>query len=137
AFLKQLGGRRSSVPVKRPARAVFESLETRQLLSTVVQTVNFAETNTDWFNTMAVNKFDTTLGTLTSIDIKASGTIKSDIAVENLSETSPNTIHATVSGTITVTGTDVNVPLTPVADAGTFNATSFDGSADFGGTSGT
>src|SRR5881628_2104145 len=40
-----------------------------------------------------------------------------------------------VSGILT--GTDVNIPLTPVADAGTFNASSFDGSADFGGTSGT
>jgi uncharacterized repeat protein (TIGR01451 family) len=103
---------------------------------TVTQTLTFPSTQTDFSLSQAVQQFDPSLGQLQSIQITHNGTITSTIKVENTSTTSPATINATVSGDMVLTGPGINSDLNISQNAGSFNATSYDGALDFGGTSG-
>jgi hypothetical protein len=106
---------------------------------TISQTVTFAPTSTDFSLSNAINAFDSNLGTLQSVQITNDSSITSDIQVENTSTSSPSKISATVAGSLTLTGPIgmTNLVTNLQQAAGTFNATSFDGTLDFGGTSGT
>lgn len=106
--------------------------------TTTTRTVSFDVAATDWSQTRAVAQFNPTLGRLTAVEIVADGTVTSTIRVENVSTSSASTATATVSGTLTLTGPGIptGLMLTPMANAGTFNATAYDGTMDFGGTSG-
>jgi uncharacterized repeat protein (TIGR01451 family) len=103
---------------------------------TMTQTLNFPTTTTDFTISQLVNQFNPDLGQLQSIQIIQNGTITSTIKVENTSATSGATINATVSGDMILTGPGFTSDLNLSQNAGTFNATSYDGILDFGGTSG-
>jgi uncharacterized repeat protein (TIGR01451 family) len=99
--------------------------------------VSFPTTRTNNTLTGSVAQFDPELGTLQSVEIVNSGTLTSDIRVENTSDTSPTTISATVGGTISLSGPP-GVSVTAAADrnVGSFSAAAFDGAIDFTGASG-
>ncbi len=117
----------------------YYEFRTDQTVSTAPQTIthqlSFTEMPTDWTQIRSVPKFDASLGTLTSIEIRNADPITSIIKVENL-DSSSATIHATVSGTLTLTGPGLAGLVTPLSADKTFQASAFDGVIDFGGTSG-
>jgi protocatechuate 3,4-dioxygenase beta subunit len=104
--------------------------------ATLVKTVEFDETQTNFTLDKLLEQFDPSLGTLESIEIKHEGSITSDIKVENVSDISESDISATVSGTLTLTAPGVNDALNISGNAGQFHAESYDGNTDFGGDSG-
>jgi hypothetical protein len=103
---------------------------------TLVETVTFDETQTNFTLDGLLNQFDPALGTLESIEIHHAGSITSDIKVENFSHISASNISATVSGNLTLTAPGVNDVLTISDTAGQFSAASYDGDTDFDGASG-
>lgn len=104
--------------------------------STLTRTASVPTLYTDWTRTLAIAKFDPSLGRLLAIEISDNSTITSDIKVENTSDQSPNPITGTTSGTITLTGPGLSLTVNPAANAGTWQPTVYDGTLDFGGTSG-
>jgi hypothetical protein len=103
---------------------------------TLTHNLDFASQNTDNVRTGELPQFDPSLGQLTSVEIINTGSITSDISAENTSNTSPTTISGTVSGVLSLTGTGFQLDTNLANNAGTFNATVFDGSLDFSGSSG-
>jgi hypothetical protein len=103
--------------------------------TTLSRTISLPDTPTDWTATQSVPQFDPSLGTLTSVEIINSAPVKNAIRVENL-DTASATIHATISGDLTLSGPSVPGLDTALSADQTFNATAFDGTIDFGGTSG-
>ena len=103
--------------------------------ATLSHTISFPEKPTDWTATMSVPQFDPSLGTLTAVEITNSDPIKNSIRVENL-DTAADTIHVTVTGDLTLSGPGLASLISNLSADQTFNATAFDGSIDFGGTSG-
>ena len=101
----------------------------------LTKTASIPTTSTDWTQSVTLGQFDPSLGTLTSIDIVNAGTFTSDIKVESL-DGAPSNIVATVSGTLTLTGNGVAGLVANSAANETFSASAFDGTIDFGGTSG-
>ena len=98
-------------------------------LTTGLMTTNFT-TN------LTVPKFDTSLGTLTSVAIDFAGSVNSTIAFESL-DAAPSTITGTASATVTLTRPD-NTQLAVALPSNTRSAgeTAYDGKIDFAGTSG-
>ncbi len=84
-----------------------------------------------------LDQFDPSLGQLQSVQITHAGSITSDIKVENTSPTSSSSISGTVGGSLELTGPGVDAILTMSQNAGSFNASAFDGTLDYGGASGT
>jgi hypothetical protein len=106
-------------------------------VQTITKTLTFPLTPTDFSLSGLVGQFDPSLGALQSVNIVNAGSITSDIKVENTSRCSPSTIHATIAGDLEVTGPGgLSIQTALQQNAGTFNATSYDGTLDFGGTSG-
>ena len=104
---------------------------------TITKTLTFPETQTNFSLSGLVGKFDPELGELVSVEITNSGSITSDIRVENTSASSPSTINGTVSGKLTLTGPNgLSLQTNLSQNAGTYNATTYDGQLDFNGTSG-
>lgn len=103
--------------------------------ATLTHTVSFPQAATDWSASQAIPQFDPSLGTLTSVEIINNDQIASTIKVENL-DGAPATIHATVAGTVTLSGPGVPGLVTNLSADQTFAASAFDGTVDFGGTSG-
>lgn len=104
--------------------------------TSITQTVTFSSTPTDYSVSKLINQFDSSLGQLVGVDIYHNGTITSTIKVENTSTNSPATINATVAGTMTLTGPGFTSALNLSANAGSFNASQYDLTLDFGGNSG-
>jgi uncharacterized repeat protein (TIGR01451 family) len=107
-----------------------------QAPQTITQTITIPATLTDFSLAEAINQFDPSLGQLQSISIMQNGTITSTIKAENTSATSPATINAVVSGTMSLSGPGVSSNLNLAQNAGSFNASAYDNVLDFGGTSG-
>jgi hypothetical protein len=103
--------------------------------TTLTENASVPNSSTDWTNTLGVAPFNPALGTLTSVEIINSGSFISDIKVESL-DNAPSTITATDSGVLTLTGPDGVSLVTNLSANKMFNATAFDGTIDFGGTSG-
>jgi protocatechuate 3,4-dioxygenase beta subunit len=103
--------------------------------TTLSHALSFPDTPTDWTATQSLPQFDPSLGTLTSVEILNSDPIKNTIRIENL-DTASATIHATVSGDLKLSGPGVAGLDTALSADQTFDATAFDGTIDFGGTSG-
>lgn len=99
------------------------------------QSATFPETITDWSSQKSIAPFDPALGTLTSIEVTASGDITSSIRAESM-DSDPSTLAAEVTGTITVNVPGMQVTAIPLLHAGEFEAEPYDGVADFGGASG-
>jgi hypothetical protein len=93
--------------------------------------------STDWAESLSVPQFDEMNGarTLVSICIHLEGGVSGSAALESL-DNAPAKITAELSAEISLSlgATSLGVVL-PIADD-TFNASSFDGTIDFGGTSG-
>jgi uncharacterized repeat protein (TIGR01451 family) len=102
----------------------------------VAQTVTIPPTSAGFDITKQINQFNPNLGQLLEVDITQDGAITSDIKAENVSTQTGATITGTVSGSLTLTGAGLNIASTLSDNAGTFNAQAFDGTIDFGGTSG-
>jgi hypothetical protein len=103
--------------------------------TTLERSASVPASPTDWTQTLSIAQFDPALGTLTAIDIVNAGSITSEIKVENV-DAAPATITATVSGSLTLSGAGFNALVTNGSSSKTFNAGPFDGTVDFGGTSG-
>jgi hypothetical protein len=102
---------------------------------TLQRSASIPATATDWTQNLSIAQFDPSLGTLTAVDIVNAGSITSDIKVENV-DAAAATITATVSGSLTLSGAGFTALVTNGSSSKTFNAGPFDGSIDFGGTSG-
>jgi SdrD B-like domain len=97
--------------------------------------VSFPDKPTDWTDTRSLPQFNPSLGTLTSVEIHTTDPLTNDIKVENL-DSAPATIHASVTGSATLSGPSVPSLVTQLNADHTFSASAFDGVIDFGGTSG-
>jgi hypothetical protein len=102
---------------------------------TITQTITFPDAVTSWSKSAAVNQFNASLGTLTSVQITNSGSLTGYAKVES-SDAAPQTITRTVSGVFTLSGPGVGALSTPGSGSDNFNAPAFDGVLDYGGTSG-
>lgn len=105
--------------------------------ASISYSANVPETATNWTDTLALQQFDASLGTLTSATLTLSGTVTGVAKAESLDTSASQItldlsalIEASVFGQATV-AVDVNP-----ADQFVFDAAAFDGTIDFGGTSG-
>ena len=93
--------------------------------------------STDWAESLLVQQFDEGNGArkLVSICIHLEGTVSGSAGLESL-DASPAKIAVELSAMISLSLGDVTLAVVlPIADD-TFNASAFDGTIDFGGTSG-
>ena len=102
---------------------------------TVVQSMNFAPTPTNFNQTATFNQFDPSLGTLTQIDVSNLGAMHVVFAAENLSS-GPSLITGTSTGSLTTTGPSVSLPIVFSPISQSFPAGAYDGVTDDAGTSG-
>jgi uncharacterized protein (DUF2141 family) len=103
----------------------------------VTKTVTFPSTQTNFNLNGVLAQFDPSLGQLQSVEIQHAGSITSEIKAENLSSDSTSHLTGNVSGTLNLVAPGVNDNLTINGAAGSFDAAKYDGTTDFGGTSGT
>jgi hypothetical protein len=97
---------------------------------------SFALTRTNWSDSLVIPKFDSALGTLLSVRWTVSGNIEGAAAFESL-DASDTIIMTSLSATISLTRPDASplqviIPVAMNMDL----ASQFDGTIDFGGTSG-
>jgi hypothetical protein len=95
-------------------------------------------TDTDWFDTISLPKFNPALGTLTSISLTLGGTVVSDVQFESR-DLAPTTITAWVTGTLNLYSPDdlltpivITIPIYNEAHG----VTAYDNVLDYGGASG-
>jgi hypothetical protein len=88
-------------------------------------------------NTLGLDfaKFDTSRGTLQSVQVQLFSDLATNVKVENTSRKSTATIVANAGSVVTFTLTGLTQTVTS-SGSHTFNAGIFDGTSDFGGTSG-
>lgn len=105
-------------------------------------TISFTDsvpvTNTNWTESITLNKFDSSLGTLTGVTFELIGEVSGQASYESL-DSAPAVISLNLQATIELDGSGLGlgtiVQVLPVANV-TDNASDFDGTIDFGGTSG-
>ena len=98
-------------------------------LTTGLQTTNFT-------SSLTLPKFDTTLGTLTSVAIEFAGSVNSTIKFESL-DASASTVTGNAAATVTLTRPNNSViAIVLPTNTRTATETAFDGTIDFGGSSG-
>ncbi len=116
--------------------AVFLAMTSLSSAATISFSDSVANTTTNYISSVSLTKFDTALGTLTSIKFTLDGTVLSNIKVES-QDAAPAVITGTSSATLTLKRPDLStLVVTLPVNSATFNATAFDGVVDFGGTSG-
>lgn len=119
------------------AVAAFGSAQAATIMD--MFTVDTTRTNFDILGELA--QFDPSLGTLNKIEFTLEGDVTGSASVESL-DNADSSIHADLSATITLSNSIDPMALIelvvviPAVNA-TFDATSFDGTIDFGGSSGT
>lgn len=115
---------------------VFSVLGGASHAATLSYTGSIPLTTTNWANSVSVQKFDPSLGTLNSVTVALKSGVSGDAKGESL-DLGPATItlklQAEVEASTASLGTIVAV--LPVVDQ-VFNASAFDGTIDFAGTSG-
>lgn len=86
--------------------------------------------------TVSIPQFDPTLGTLTSVVFSLTGTVDGSIQLESL-DAAPSTVTSALTATISLLRPDSSalVVVIPVS-SNSNNLSAFDGTIDFGGTSG-
>lgn len=95
-------------------------------------------TTTDWNLPISpsIPQFDGSLGTLTSVDVKLDGTVSGDAKGESL-DASDSVVTLDLRAEISINvGTATNLLQATAVASETFNASAFDGTIDFLGTSG-
>lgn len=115
------------------ALALLASAQQVNAQSTVSFSDNIPFTTTDWSDTVTLQKFDSSLGTLTSIKFSYDGFLETSFQAESL-DSSPATISMVTSSALVFGGPLSNT--LNLAGTGSRNVTAFDGTIDFGGTSG-
>ncbi len=135
---------------RRPRRRLNPSvrpLEDRRLLSTpgageppptavMTQTATFPNLESlPTVSSQAILYFSATMGTLTEVDVVTSGSFNSSFYAENLGASSA-TIDGTTSAHLSINVPTGPIPVTIPSVTQSFNAQPFDGSLDYGGTSG-
>lgn len=121
---------------RRPAALRIELLEDRSQPSgsTLTQSAAFPDAVTNWARLGTAERFDPALGTLTKVEVVGAVSFTSRMRVESL-DSSATTIAARTGGTLTVAGPSVLLAAAPAAEE-SFGADVFDGTIDFGGSSG-
>lgn len=104
-------------------------------------TISFTDSvplaETDWSETLSVSQFDSNLGTLNSVTVILDGLVTGQTLVENLSGNARDAIvNLTAEITAKNDAVDLEVMVSPVAST-TVTLSAYDGTLDFGGTSGT
>ena len=104
--------------------------------ATVSYTDSMAMTTTNWTDLLSFAKFDSNLGTLTSIRFDLSGVVQGVGNAESL-DSSSSTVTLSLGSLLTLSRPDHTslVVTNPVFTQG-FDFTAFDGGINFGGTSG-
>ncbi len=109
--------------------------------ATLTQTVSATKpvTTTNYTDTLSVAQFDGSLGTLTKVTFSLAGTVLGNANAESL-DAAPATVTLNLSAGINLNlpaalGGGLLVNVTPLANQ-VFNASAFDGTFDFAGTSG-
>jgi hypothetical protein len=91
---------------------------------------------TNWTDSVSIQKFDPSLGTLTNVEIELIGSVLGTARAESLDAQAAQ-ITLNLAATITLTRPDMSVLAVALpVSASVFNATAYDGVIDFGGTSG-
>ena len=125
---------------RRLAPAVVP-LEDRRLLSgsssaVMTQTATFPNIElAPKASTQAILYFSPTMGTLTEVDLVTSGSVGAGFQAENLGTTT-TAIEATVAGNVSINVPTGEIPVTIPSLHWAFDAPAFDGTLDYGGTSG-
>ncbi len=107
-----------------------------QSITTLEHAVTIPEMLAGFSVTRSVAQFDPDLGELVEVEIITNGEITSAIEAENTSTMVTSGITGLVSGTMTLSGPGFNLRSIVQENAGSFNASAFDGVLDFAGTSG-
>ena len=91
---------------------------------------------TNWSNTVTINQFDPALGILQSVEFQLTGGIFGSASIESL-DAQPSTVTTDYQAAITLTRPDLSVLVVAVPNQNFVDMlTAFDGTIDFGGTSG-
>jgi PEP-CTERM motif len=103
----------------------------------ISQTQSIALATTNWSNALMFSKFDASLGTLNSVGFTMKGVVSGSIRLESM-DASPTSITSTLTAKITLTRPDTSqiVLAFPAALPFIDNLTAYDGTFDWGGTSG-
>lgn len=107
--------------------------------ASIVQTATLSNTATNFTDTAlsGLTKFDSSLGTLNSVIVTLNATVAGAVGLENTGP-SASSITYNLQASVALSSPGVGTLLTSVpVFSGTFNAGPFDGTTDFGGTSGT
>jgi hypothetical protein len=104
--------------------------------ATVSYTDSMAMTTTNWTDLLSFAKFDSNLGTLTSIRFDLSGVVQGVGNAESL-DSSASTVTLSLGSLLSLTRPDhTTLVVTNPVFTQAFNFTAFDGAINFGGTSG-
>jgi hypothetical protein len=95
----------------------------------------FSQARTNASQTQSVAQFNPALGTLQSIEVIYTGTLNSDLRVEN-DDSMPATISGSVSGALSLQAGNLTPVQATVTNSNTANLAASDGVDDFAGTSG-
>jgi hypothetical protein len=131
---------------RRPRRGLtpaVRSLEGRQLLSAtpqasavMTQTATLPDLElSPTLSNQAILYFSSTMGTLTEVDLVTSGSFQTQFSAENLAPSS-RTIVGTTSANLSIDAPTGAVPVVVPPVTESFDASAFDGTDDYGGTSG-
>ncbi|WP_346288399.1 PEP-CTERM sorting domain-containing protein [Zoogloea sp.] len=104
----------------------------------ITQNDSYGYNTTNWTHTLGtLNQFDSLLGTLNFITVTLYGAINQNLSAENTGATSDN-LTPVAGGTIRFRqgGSTVLAQVLPTTTGTAFAATAYDGTSDFGGTSG-
>ena len=116
--------------------ALISSLSAVVADTTPPETHSVALTTTDWSQNLVFAKFNPSLGTLTRVDFSLQGNVLGSAQFENTGA-SPSTVTMQLKADITLTRPDASVLVTTIPIANTSdNVSAYDGTTDFGGTSG-
>jgi hypothetical protein len=106
--------------------------------TTTPQTFVVPNATTGWTQALAVTRFNPALGTLEDVDITVSGSANEVFKLENLSPAAATvTASETTNFAISIPGSESGTIFSANATTGNVPLSAFDGTADFGGTSGT
>ncbi len=128
-----------NVFLSRTALALFASmmfLSAQASAASLTESDSFAISTTDWQDFLTINQFDTSLGTLNSIDVVLEGIVQGDASAENF-DAQDATVTLQLAADVELTrpdGSSVAIALPVVSSSD--NLASFDGTIDFGGDSG-
>jgi len=106
-----------------------------QTPTTMPVLVTFASQRTGWTQTAPLTQFNPSLGTLLSVDIVNTATLQTEFQFENL-DAEPGTVSGSINGNVTLSVPGANPLVARASASASFNASAFDGTIDFGGTSG-